>query len=162
MKFASMVNTNVNRKRGAYVFNNDQDSGPSGILNLSNINQDEIIETKCDKQSREQLSRHCSPLQETMCSNTYSATKPPVQAVSELSMPQQSEYETVSLAKNLFPIDNSSRELCANVNKSFVETVRTGDWKTESLNDEWIKVQRRKHRNRPVDADRVRGASLAD
>ncbi|KAL4707575.1 hypothetical protein ACJJTC_001620 [Scirpophaga incertulas] len=92
-----------------------------------------------------------------MCSNTYSATKPPVQAVSELSMPQQSEYETVSLAKNLSPIDNSSRELCANVNKSFVETVRTGDWKTESLNDEWIKVQRRKHRNRPVDADRVRG-----
>lgn len=164
MKFASLVNVdeNVNKRRGACLM----DSGPIGFLNIdcSPPTRNSTPNRKCFSSQQPNISQ---PLSQITSSARVSFAPHHVSIVSPHSQP------TAPLAKPTSPIPTclhqpaiatvqlpstamvSSREnnavSCVGVNKekSMAELLRMeGEWKPETANQQWIEVQRKRHRNR--------------
>lgn len=186
MKFASIVN--VNQKRGAYLLDSDRDSGPIGILNVSNYNG-----SPENQLTTEQLNwRSPSPPQKTSTAAAASRNSAVTFALGagatnnasaiatvKASVASQASGERGSVgghggvlpAASTTPISIAcktsppatasvlSKPITATVNKNktLAEITLTGEWKAERPNEEWVQVQRRRHRNRTSESEGVRG-----
>lgn len=168
MKFASIIGpertscstTFVNRKRGAYLLNSRCDSGPSGILNISNrsCNDDLDYNATLDSRSPSPPLRRNGKADGTTaaaneCDRTSFRCQPSdCERNDQLTGGESKPLSTKPPAPNQLSKEINSEHpndaFCENMSKTLADITRGGVWTKENPNEDWIKVQRYKLRNR--------------
>lgn len=189
MKFASVVdldrNTYVNRKRGPFVLNNDCESGPVGIINISNHSNAVLEDDTPGPLNWRSPVRPQKPRSACSTSKSGSVTKTtrstadnsviaPSGGVSAVNLTRQRRSRSVSCSpamsnKNQFVIaseygvnkcdfrSNDHNDDTVNKNKSLADIVCEGEWKSQRPNEEWITVQKKRYKNKVLQSTQARG-----
>lgn len=177
LKHASLVNNfqrnaNVNtNKRGGQLFNNSNcDSGPIGFLDVCEVPREESIylnkssptmfSTDSAKNNGScrivsELSASIVRANESACGTTRreAGDPPPLYALPAVSPllpppppPQPLSTNTARLQSGLAELGQTAES--TTTMKTLAEIVKTGEWKPQKPNTEWVTVQRKRLANR--------------
>ncbi|XP_045776090.1 uncharacterized protein LOC123874643 [Maniola jurtina] len=159
---------NVNKRRGAYLL----DSGPSGILNLSNMSVASSSPMQVnDSQTHDQTNEHRShsltqdvsaqcedgvPFTRCGRSDDKSTSRAGTEKLAfsrntlRNDSSQQCNTQPVNIdARALADVSPTAHSINLVTGKTVAEVVRSeGEWKQDEPNQEWTEVQRKRYRNR--------------
>lgn len=168
LRHTSIINSyqcNVNKKRGACLIDSvDCTSGPMGLLSTCNgsiITHDEH-EQHTSPPELEYRSIQNNPqiiaVNECLQIEGSEAAVPKPLAMSHAIRPSGEQPRAVSpipthqcspaINKQCTIMEPLNNDVMIPKQKSLASVVREGEWKSQPRTDDWIRVQRRKHRNR--------------